>query len=61
LNKLYTFREKDGMWTVLAWLSVLAHTKKSVEQLLTDHWKQYGRNFFTRYDEYSINLNTVAI
>ncbi|XP_041359453.1 phosphoglucomutase-1-like [Gigantopelta aegis] len=43
-------REKDGLWAVLAWLSILAHTKKSVEQTLVDHWKQYGRNFFTRYD-----------
>ncbi|KAK6188585.1 hypothetical protein SNE40_004732 [Patella caerulea] len=43
-------REKDGLWAVLAWLSILAHTKQSVEELIKDHWKQYGRNFFTRYD-----------
>ena len=42
-------REKDGLWAVLAWLSVLANTKKSVEQILVDHWNKYGRNFFTRY------------
>ncbi|XP_067679861.1 phosphoglucomutase-1-like [Haliotis asinina] len=43
-------REKDGVWAVLAWLSVLAHTNKSVEELLMDHWDKYGRNFFTRHD-----------
>lgn len=43
-------REKDGIWAVLAWLSILAHRKQTVEEILVDHWKQYGRNFFTRYD-----------
>lgn len=43
-------REKDGIWAVLAWLSVIAHTGKSVEEILKSHWKQFGRNFFTRYD-----------
>lgn len=43
-------REKDGIWAVLAWLSVLAHKKKSVEEILYDHWSKFGRNFFTRYD-----------
>jgi phosphoglucomutase len=43
-------REKDGLWAVLAWLSILAVRKQSVEQILKDHWSKYGRNFFTRYD-----------
>ncbi|CAF0752774.1 unnamed protein product [Didymodactylos carnosus] len=43
-------REKDGMWAVLSWLSVLATVNKSVEHLLNQHWQTYGRNFFTRYD-----------
>ncbi|CAB3359673.1 Hypothetical predicted protein [Cloeon dipterum] len=43
-------REKDGVWAVLAWLSVLAHTGLGVEQLLKQHWARFGRNFFTRYD-----------
>ena len=38
------------MWALLAWLSVIAHTDMSVEQLLTSHWAKYGRNFFTRLD-----------
>ncbi|CAG2234334.1 pgm [Mytilus edulis] len=43
-------REKDGLWAILAWLSVLANKKCSVEEVILDHWKQYGRNFYTRYD-----------
>nr|CAD7459481.1 unnamed protein product [Timema tahoe] len=43
-------REKDGIWAVLAWLSVIAKLGKSVEETLLDHWATYGRNFFTRYD-----------
>jgi len=43
-------REKDGLWAALAWLQVLAAKGCSVEQLLTEHWNEFGRNFFTRYD-----------
>ncbi|CAH4030222.1 unnamed protein product [Pieris brassicae] len=43
-------REKDGLWAALAWLSVLAATGLSVEEILTKHWQQFGRNYFTRYD-----------
>lgn len=50
-------REKDGMWAVLAWLSILAHYNKdsskpfvTVEEIVTSHWKTYGRNFYCRYD-----------
>ncbi|MBN3302189.1 phosphoglucomutase-1 isoform X1 [Amia ocellicauda] len=43
-------REKDGLWAVLAWLSIIAARKQSVEDILKEHWQKYGRNFFTRYD-----------
>jgi len=45
---VYMTREKDGLWAVLAWLSVLANKKQSVEEVMTQHWNQYGRNFYTR-------------
>lgn len=41
-------REKDGIWAVLAWLSIMQHTSKGVEDILKTHWKEYGRNYFTR-------------
>uniref|UniRef100_V9KR45 Phosphoglucomutase-1 n=1 Tax=Callorhinchus milii TaxID=7868 RepID=V9KR45_CALMI len=43
-------REKDGLWAVLAWLSIIATRKMSVEDIMKEHWQKYGRNFFTRYD-----------
>ncbi|XP_068095427.1 phosphoglucomutase-1 isoform X1 [Hyperolius riggenbachi] len=43
-------REKDGLWAVLAWLSIIATRKQSVEDIMKDHWQKFGRNFFTRYD-----------
>jgi len=42
------FREKDGLWAVLAWLSILAARKQSVEEIMKAHWQTYGRNVFTR-------------
>jgi phosphoglucomutase len=41
-------REKDGLWAVLAWLSILAVRKQSVEEIMKEHWHKFGRNFFTR-------------
>ncbi|XP_071952192.1 phosphoglucomutase-1-like [Antedon mediterranea] len=43
-------REKDGLWAVLAWLSILASRKLTIEEIMKEHWSKYGRNFFTRYD-----------
>lgn len=44
-------REKDGLWAVFAWLSVLANTNApSVEALLVEHWKKFGRYYYCRYD-----------
>ncbi|KAI8887357.1 Phosphoglucomutase, first 3 domain-containing protein [Backusella circina FSU 941] len=43
-------REKDGLWAIVAWLSIIAYTNKSVQDILQDHYKVYGRNFFSRYD-----------
>lgn len=50
-------REKDGIWAVLAWLSVMEHTKKGIEDILKAHWAIYGRNYFTRYDYEECDLN----
>mmetsp|Transcript_1664 Transcript_1664/g.2247 ORF Transcript_1664/g.2247 Transcript_1664/m.2247 type:complete len:1058 (+) Transcript_1664:64-3237(+) len=50
-------REKDGIWAVLAWLSVLASVNQdaskplvTVEDIVTSHWKKYGRNYYCRWD-----------
>ena len=43
-------REKDGLWAVLFWLNILAVTRKSVAEILSEHWASYGRNYYTRHD-----------
>ncbi|MEN9227525.1 MAG: alpha-D-glucose phosphate-specific phosphoglucomutase [Gloeomargarita sp. HHBFW_bins_205] len=43
-------REKDGLWAVLFWLNILAVTGRSVADLVTDHWRQYGRHYYSRHD-----------
>jgi len=49
-------REKDGMWAVLAWLQILAAKTLAkgrlvtVEEVAIEHWKEYGRNYYARYD-----------
>ena len=43
-------REKDGLWAVLFWLNILAVKGESVEAIVKDHWKTYGRNYYSRHD-----------
>ena len=43
-------REKDGLWAVLCWLSILAATGKSVEEIVRDHWRKFGRSYYERHD-----------
>lgn len=50
-------REKDGIWAVLAWLSILASENSdaskplvTVEDIVTKHWAKYGRNYYCRWD-----------
>ncbi|KAJ3274703.1 Phosphoglucomutase-2 [Terramyces sp. JEL0728] len=48
-------REKDGLWAVLAWLSIVTHANSekpgsSLQDVLDHHYSVYGRNYFSRYD-----------
>ena len=43
-------REKDGLWAVLFWLNILAVRKQPVADIVHEHWKQYGRDVYTRHD-----------
>ncbi len=43
-------REKDGLWAVLAWLSILAHTRQSVSDVMQAHWQRFGRSYYQRHD-----------
>ena len=49
-------REKDGVWAVLCWLSILAETRKSVSEVVGDHWRRFGRSYYQRHDYEDLDL-----
>ena len=49
-------REKDGLWAVLFWLNLLAVRGESVADIVRDHWRQFGRNFYTRHDYEGVDV-----
>ena len=53
-------REKDGVWAVLLWLNILAETGSSVQELLSEHWKAYGRNYYSRHDYEAVDADRAA-
>jgi phosphoglucomutase len=59
-------REKDGLWAMLAWISILMDANKDtspgeplvpVREIVENHWAKYGRHFYCRYD-YEGTANT---
>lgn len=53
-------REKDGLWAVLFWLDILAARRRPVEALLHEHWRDYGRNVYTRHDYEEVRADRAA-
>ena len=60
-------REKDGMWAVLAWLSILAHYNADsskplvhVKDIVERHWQNFGRNYYCRYDYEGVDSKAAA-
>lgn len=49
-------REKDGLWAVLLWLNILARDNRDICQLRRDHWRDFGRNYYSRHDYEEIPL-----
>ncbi|MGE4531669.1 MAG: alpha-D-glucose phosphate-specific phosphoglucomutase, partial [Acidithiobacillus sp.] len=43
-------REKDGLWAILAWLSIISATGQSVADIVAQHWQRFGRHYYTRHD-----------
>jgi len=43
-------REKDGLWAVLMWVSILAAKGTSVAEVMAAHWAQFGRTYYSRHD-----------
>ena len=54
-------REKDGLWAVLYWLNILAVRDASVEEIVRDHWRRFGRNVYSRHDYEAIATDKAEI
>ena len=50
-------REKDGLWAILFWLNIIANAKKSVSEIVKDHWIKFGRNYYSRHDYENIDTD----
>jgi phosphoglucomutase len=50
-------REKDGLWAVLFWLSILATRRAPVADVVREHWARYGRSYYTRHDYEEVALD----
>jgi len=57
-------REKDGIWAVLSWLSILEFHNRdqtklvTVEEIVHQHWKTFGRNYYCRYDYEEVDASS---
>ena len=53
-------REKDGLWAVLLWLNILARRRQSVADIVHEHWRTYGRDYYTRHDYEEVDANAAG-
>ncbi len=45
---------------MLFWLNLLAVRKQSVAAIVQEHWRRFGRNFYTRYDYEGIDTEAAS-
>jgi phosphoglucomutase len=50
-------REKDGLWAVLFWMNLLAVRKEPVQEIISSHWRSYGRNYYSRHDYEAVSAD----
>ena len=50
-------REKDGLWAVLCWMSILEKQRRSLPSIVREHWRHYGRSYFQRHDYEELEQN----
>lgn len=42
---------------MLFWLNILAERRQSVADIVNEHWKKFGRNYYTRHDYEAISTD----
>jgi phosphoglucomutase len=53
-------REKDGLWAVLLWLDILAAKRRPALEIVRDHWRRFGRDYYSRHDYEEIDADAGA-
>jgi len=53
-------REKDGLWAVLLWLNILAVRRQSVDEIVREHWRVHGRNYYARFDYEEVDADAAG-
>ncbi|MGY6694961.1 MAG: alpha-D-glucose phosphate-specific phosphoglucomutase [Roseinatronobacter sp.] len=53
-------REKDGLWAVLMWLNILAARQMSVREIISSHWRRFGRDYYSRHDYEEVDAEAAA-
>ena len=53
-------REKDGLWAVLLWLDILAAQRRPVVEVVRDHWRRFGRDYYSRHDYEEVDAEAGA-
>ncbi len=53
-------REKDGLWAVLCWLNLLAARQQPVADIVTQHWREFGRNYYSRHDYEEVDAQAAS-
>ncbi|MGA2260731.1 MAG: alpha-D-glucose phosphate-specific phosphoglucomutase [Acidobacteriota bacterium] len=48
-------REKDGLWAVLCWLSILSSHRSPLATVVEGHWSRFGRSYYQRHDFESLD------
>lgn len=49
-------REKDGLWAILLWLNIIAKRGESIVDIVQGHWREFGRNYYSRHDYEAVSL-----
>jgi phosphoglucomutase len=45
---------------VLFWLNLLAVKRQSVAEIVTEHWRRFGRNYYTRHDYEAVDSEAAS-
>jgi phosphoglucomutase len=53
-------REKDGLWAVLSWLSILESHRHPLNAVVEAHWRRFGRSYYQRHDFEDLNSTAAS-